>query len=111
MTKTPSKTLRVVDITTDTDTETVLSEVPKTELEKLVDLIGEKHPEWDVEVTDIGVWLWVDEKCVYDVVCHLGTYGYSQGLLEGWTGNEKDDTEGFLTAEMALKRFEEAMNV
>ena len=101
--------LKVVDLTTDTDIEPVLAEVPKTELEKLVDMIEEKHPEWNVEVTDIGVWLWVDEKCVYDVVCHPGTYGYEDGLLEGWTGKRSDDTDGWLTAEEALILFEKAL--
>jgi len=81
-----------------------------TELEKLESLIREKHPDWDITVTDEGIWLYnAKGKCVYDVVCHYGTYGYEDGLLEGWTGRRSDDTDGWLTADEALILFEKAL--
>ena len=81
-----------------------------TELEKLQSLIEKKHPKWDIKVTDEGIWLFNKRgRCVYDVVCHPGTYGYSEGLLEGWTGKRSEEPEGWLTAEEALPRFEKAL--
>ena len=81
-----------------------------TELEKLESLIREKHPDWNIEVTDEGIWLYdKNGECVYDVVCHSGTFGYDQGLLEGWTGKYYDEPEGWLSAEKALELFEKAL--
>lgn len=47
----------------------------------------------------------------WDVACHPGTYGYSDGLLEAY-GNivdpeeVGDDVEGYLTAEDVIKKLE-----
>ena len=46
------------------------------------------------------------EKCVCDAVCHSGSYGHEQGLLEimGLNTDPTDDVEGWLTAEEVFKR-------
>ena len=52
-----------------------------------------------------GEYLW-------DAICHYGSYGYEQGLLEiyGTLVNEEkdgDSVKGWLTAEDVIKRIEE----
>ena len=60
---------------------------------------GERH---QIIVTDkTGKRLW-------DVICQWGSYGFEQGLLEGWQGIfGKHDPVGWLTAEDVIKRIEE----
>lgn len=43
----------------------------------------------------------------WDVICHRGSYGCDQGLLEGMGDIFGPDVEGFLTAEDVIKRIEE----
>lgn len=49
------------------------------------------------------------EVCVSDVVCHGGSYGHQQGLLEimGLVDEEEvgDSVEGWLTAEQVFERW------
>ena len=61
--------------------------------------VGEHH---QIIVTDkTGKRLW-------DVICQWGSYGFEQGLLEGWQGIfRKYDPVGWLTAEDVIKRIEE----
>lgn len=44
----------------------------------------------------------------WDVICHPGSYGYKEGLLE-LMGNisRNDDVEGYLTAEDVIERIKE----
>ena len=49
----------------------------------------------------------------FDAVCHLGSYGYEQGLLEimGDIENKwkaSDDVEGYLKAETIIERLKKA---
>ncbi len=48
-------------------------------------------------------------KRIWDAVCHYGSYGHSQGLLEimGCIVRGKDSVEGWLTADDVIKRFKE----
>ena len=48
---------------------------------------------------DEGGWTW-------DVICHRGSFGWTQGLLEMW-GKNMDDPEGYLTAKECLKLIKE----
>ena len=43
-----------------------------------------------------------------DVVCHSGSYGHEQGLLEQMylVGDDEDSVEGHLTAEVVFKRWQ-----
>lgn len=45
---------------------------------------------------------------IWDVVCHRGSYGCDQGLLEGMGVLFGPDVEGCLTAEDVIKKIEEA---
>lgn len=44
----------------------------------------------------------------WDAICHRGSYGYEQGLLEiyGTIVQGQDSVEGWLTAEDIIKRLE-----
>lgn len=46
--------------------------------------------------------------CDWDIICHAGSYGCDQGLLEGMGTIFEDGLEGYLTAEVVIKRIEEA---
>jgi hypothetical protein len=52
-----------------------------------------------------------DKNVIWDAICHYGSYGYEEGLLE--VMGEKlighDDVEGYLTAEDVIE-FIEKMN-
>ena len=43
-----------------------------------------------------GKWKW-------DAICHRGSWGYEQGLLEVW-GDYMDEPEGYLTAKEAFEK-------
>ena len=49
---------------------------------------------------------------LFDAICHPGSYGYEQGLIEIMNGSLKltkdgdDDVEGWLTADEVVKRLE-----
>lgn len=45
----------------------------------------------------------------WDVICQRGSFGYEEGLLEGY-GELFDEAEGFLTAEDVIARLEEENN-
>ena len=49
------------------------------------------------------------ENCVCDAICHGGSYGHEEGLLEimGLAADPDDDVEGWLTAEEVFKRISE----
>lgn len=43
----------------------------------------------------------------FDVICHMGSYGHEQGLLEvmgAICGSDEDDVEGYLTVEEVFER-------
>ena len=44
----------------------------------------------------------------WDVICHRGSYGCDQGLLEGMGDLFDSDVEGWLTAADVIQRLEEA---
>ena len=48
------------------------------------------------------------EKHDWDVICHPGSYGYEEGLLEIMGSiTRNDEVEGYLTAEDVIERIEE----
>lgn len=51
-----------------------------------------------------------DDKPIWDAVCHTGSYGYEQGLLEVMgsivSKDVCDRVEGWLTADEIIKRLE-----
>ena len=49
-----------------------------------------------------------DAVRIWDVICHRGSYGADQGLLEGMGVLFGLDVEGFLTAEDVIRKIEEA---
>ena len=61
--------------------------------------IGEKHQ--IVVKDDKGEYLW-------DAICHPGSYGFRQGLLEimGRIVYPGNDVEGYLTAQQIIDRLE-----
>lgn len=79
----------------------------KTEIEKLEDLIRERHPEWRISVEPCydgqKLLLVLHDRCICDVVCHYYSYGGREGLLE-FMGKV-----GWLSAEEALLLFEEEL--
>lgn len=48
-----------------------------------------------------GSWQW-------DAICHRGSYGHEEGLLEVMGSVTNDDVEGWLTADEIIKRLEGA---
>lgn len=49
------------------------------------------------------------ERRVWDAICHPGSYGYEQGLLEIMgTIAKNDDVEGFLTADQIIEKLKGA---
>ena len=65
-------------------------------------ILGERH---QIKVVDEdGNWIW-------DVICHYGSYGHEEGLLEYWSQKESDeggDVSGYLTAEDVIQKIEGA---
>ncbi len=48
-------------------------------------------------------------NCKWSTICHKGSYGYEDGLLEIMGSiSRKKDVEGWLTAEDVIERIEEA---
>lgn len=49
-----------------------------------------------------------DKERQWDVICHRGSYGREQGLLElmGTIARTRDGVEGWLTADDVIKRIE-----
>lgn len=50
-------------------------------------------------------------KCMWDAICHWGSYGYEQGLLEIMgdaivSDSDCDDVVGYLTAQDVIDRIE-----
>ena len=101
-----------IDLTTDCDTKRVTETPSKTEIEKLEDLIKERHPGWHIEVEPCyegqKLILVLHDRYVCDVVCHYYSYGGREGLLE-FMADDDSDPVGWLSAEEALILFEEAM--
>lgn len=83
-------------------------EFSPTEMYKLINLlIKAKIPFEVVELCDTPqVYYPSAENCICDVICHSGSYGHDQGLLEvmGLNTDPTDDVEGWLTAEEVYKR-------
>ena len=96
-------TLPTVDVTSDVDTEEVLAEVPKSELEKLVDLIKERHPDWDIEEAWDGVFLTGKNG---RIACHVAKH-WKGDMLEGFDYTRMHNVTGTMTAEEALRWMEE----
>ena len=101
------------DLTTDSDTKRVTGTPSKTEIEKLEDLIKEKHPEWNITVKPCyegqKLLLVLHDRYVCDVVCHYYSYGGKEGLLEFMANEKGSDPVGWLSAEEALLLFEEEL--
>lgn len=96
-----------------------------TEMDKLVEYLDKSRANYErIKETnimtfpdgierDIGrnqVIVYDDEGCIkWDAICHYGSYGYEQGLLEIYgdiVDEEKDGDSvvGWLTAENVIKR-------
>ena len=85
-----------------------------SELNRLESLCRTKHPNWTVDrgaSQDGGiVELYYGAARICDAICHSGSYGGDEGLLEFWTGRLSDDPQGYLSAEEALALFEKRMD-
>lgn len=89
-----------------------------TEIEKLHKGLTERgishimHPLWDGYQIVVGSSDLEDRKNTsdsWDAVCHSGSYGHEDNLLEIMgclVEDDGDDVEGFLTAEDILKRID-----
>ena len=78
--------------------------VYRIEADKLVKGLTENGVEFDYHKCWDGVQIVCDG---WDAICHSGSYGHEQGLLEvmGTIATEvEDDVEGWLTAEEILQR-------
>ncbi len=82
-------------------------------LEKYLKEHGIKYDRNDREKTEKAldfhqIVVYDDEKPIWDAVCHTGSYGYEQGLLEvmGSIVSPKieDHVEGWLTADDIIRR-------
>lgn len=77
--------------------------------------IVEQKPESNVNFHYFSNIPWRDQIIVYDedgtrlwdAVCHFGSYGAEQGLLEVMGDVTYQDVEGWLTAEDVIKALEE----
>ena len=83
-------------------------EFSPTETYKLINLlIKAKIPFEVVELLDAPQVCYPSkENCICDAICHSGSYGHNQGLLEimGLNTDPTDGVEGWLTAEEVFKR-------
>ena len=64
------------------------------------------HKEW-LEWNQIKVF--EDDRLAWDVVCHSGSYGFEDGVLEGMGpifGHGNDNIEGWLTAADVIRKIE-----
>lgn len=77
---------------------------PAEEWRVIQEIMGE-----DAEPMDKHqIVVYVDGRRSWDVICHKGSYGCAQGLLEGMGDIFGPDVEGYLTAEDVINRIEEA---
>lgn len=84
------------------------NEFSPTEMYKLINLlINAKIPFEVVELYDTPQVCYPSRSsCICDAICHSGSYGHEQGLLEimGLNTGPDDDVEGWLTAEEVFKK-------
>lgn len=95
-----------------------------SELDKLEKYLKEKHYRYEriKEIPGTNPWLRGYEKNQiivfddrgirqWDAICHRGSYGFEQGLIEVMgkpvVRSEEDRVEGYLTAEEIIQRLEE----
>lgn len=82
-----------------------------TEMQKLVTLLDEEHIPYEIsEIYGTAQVFYPSIKShVCDAICHSGSYGYADGLLEimGLTKTDEDDVEGWLTAEEVFNRMKQ----
>lgn len=89
-----------------------------SEMQKLEKYLKEHHYRFEkIKKSAMGIKDFQNQIFVYDengeikwdVICHVGSYGYEQGLLEimGSIVKGIDSVEGFLTADDIIKRLEE----
>lgn len=102
---------------TETEIADDMSELDK--LQKYLDNKGISYDRTDTETIVLGMDMGRHQINVYkdqektalwfDAICHYGSYGYEDGLLEimgDIVENECDDVEGWLTAEDIINRME-----
>ena len=87
-----------------------------TEMDKLEKWLKENAPRfgWTYTREDKGTLPYDQHQiCVYsdgiiqwDVICHYGSYGYRQGLLEIYGNLVDGGVKGWLTAEDIIRRIE-----
>lgn len=84
-----------------------------TEMNKLEDYLKANGFEYQREDEDAEpmdkhqIIVFEDGVRSWDVVCHYGSYGSDEGLLEGMGDLFGPDVEGYLTAEVVIKKIEE----
>ena len=89
------------------------------EMNKLIKLLVKRNIPFEVlafpafaQDVDMGLQIFApsfDEHKI-DAVCHWGTYGYEKGLIEIMSDKvDPDGVVGWLTAEEAIRYFEEAV--
>lgn len=79
-------------------------EVDCTEIDKLIIGLAKRNYPF-VTKKMYGGWQILCDS--WDAICHLGSYGHENGLLEIYGSivqNENDTVEGYLTAEEILER-------
>ena len=90
------------------------------ELDKLEEYLKEKGIKYErydemplsknyiIDYHQICVPCWNPETRDWDAICHRGSFGYEEGLLEIMGSiTRNDDVEGWLTAEDVIERIEE----
>ena len=89
-----------------------------TELDKLEEYLkanGYEYERIDEEGSTFApmfnrhqIYVYKDGEVDWDVICHYGSYGYKEGLLEIYgnivRGDLKDGVEGWLTADEIIER-------
>ena len=87
----------------------MFNKIDLTEMNKLANGLTERGIEYERHEFFDG-----EQICCnfWDVICHSGSYGHEEGLLEimditHWLlANDYDDVEGWLTAEEILNRID-----
>lgn len=80
------------------------------EMDKLEQMLKENNIPYEVAVNNYSgmkqIWYPNKEEAISDAICHNGSYGFKEGLLEimGLTLNN-DTVEGWLTAEEVCYRW------
>lgn len=82
-----------------------------SEMEKLQKWLDENHIKYDRYIESGRInrnQIFIQtQKIDISFICHFGSYGYKQGLIEMY--DFQDDPIGFLTADDCIKRLKEVL--